>query len=78
MGCRHFVASLSGVEKHAACLPALARTGHRWKKPLKTDDEPGVFLKSSPEDRLQVWSVSPRVNKSGTGDGDQSLIAPMA
>lgn len=39
-----------------------------------TDDEPEQLLKPQPEDGLQEWSVSSRVNKSGVGDDDQSLI----
>ena len=30
--------------------------------------------KASPEDRLRMWPVSRRVNKTGTGDDDPTLI----
>ena len=31
-------------------------------------DDPGALLRAPPEDALQEWIVSPRVNRSGVGD----------
>lgn len=38
--------------------------------------DPGAWLRPPPEDALQEWIVSPRVNRSGEGDDDPALIAP--
>ncbi|MBG0791977.1 SOS response-associated peptidase family protein [Methylocystis sp. H62] len=40
-------------------------------------DDPGALLHSPPEDALQEWIVSPRVNRSGVGDADPALIAEI-
>ena len=34
------------------------------------------LLRAPPEDALQEWIVSSRVNRSGVGDDDQALIEP--
>ncbi|MGE4046487.1 MAG: SOS response-associated peptidase [Acetobacteraceae bacterium] len=35
-------------------------------------------LKSAPESALREWCVSPRVNRTGAGDDDPSLVEPLA
>jgi putative SOS response-associated peptidase YedK len=35
------------------------------------------FLRPAPNDLLRVWPVSKRVNVSGRGDDDPSLIEPV-
>lgn len=37
---------------------------------------PGELLQPPPEDALQEWIVSPRVNRSGVGNDDPALIEP--
>lgn len=37
-------------------------------------DNPASLLRPPPEDALQEWIVSPRVNRSGVGDDDPALI----
>ena len=37
-------------------------------------DDPASLLRSPPEDALREWVVSARVNRSGVGDDDPSLI----
>ena len=39
-------------------------------------DDPGALLRPPPEDALQEWIVSPRVNRSGVGDSDPTLVEP--
>ena len=39
-----------------------------------TGDDPGALLRPPPDDALQEWIVSPRVNRSGVGDDDPALI----
>jgi hypothetical protein len=34
------------------------------------------LLRPPPENALQEWIVSPRVNRSGVGDDDSTLIEP--
>jgi hypothetical protein len=34
-------------------------------------------LRSAPNDLLRMWPISPRVNKSGQGDDDPSLVEPI-
>ncbi|WP_442753848.1 SOS response-associated peptidase [Methylocystis sp. JAN1] len=41
-------------------------------------ERPGDLLCSPPEDALQEWIVSARVNRSGTGDDDPALIERTA
>jgi hypothetical protein len=36
------------------------------------------LLKPAVEDRLRMWPVSRRVNKTGTGDDDPTLIDEVA
>jgi putative SOS response-associated peptidase YedK len=36
------------------------------------------LLKPAAENRLRMWPVSRRVNKTGTGDDDPTLIAEVA
>jgi putative SOS response-associated peptidase YedK len=36
--------------------------------------QPGELLRPPPENALQEWIVSPRVNRSGVGDDDTALI----
>ena len=38
---------------------------------------PAALLRPAPENALQEWVVSTRVNKSGFGDEDQTLIDPV-
>lgn len=38
-------------------------------------DNPSALLRPPPDDALQEWIVSPRVNRSGVSDDDESLIA---
>ncbi|MGJ0452788.1 MAG: SOS response-associated peptidase [Methylocystis sp.] len=40
-------------------------------------DDPDSLLRPAAENRLQEWIVSPRVNRSGVGDADSSLIEPL-
>ena len=41
--------------------------------------EAGIeLLKPAAEDRLRVWPVSRRVNKTGTGDDDPTLLDEVA
>ncbi|ULO23776.1 SOS response-associated peptidase [Methylocystis sp. SB2] len=40
--------------------------------------DPGPLLRAPPEDALQEWIVSPRVNRSGVGDNDEALIEQIA
>jgi hypothetical protein len=37
-------------------------------------EQPAALLHAPPEDALQEWIVSPRVNRSGVGDDDPTLI----
>ena len=39
-------------------------------------DDPSALLHPPPEDALQEWTVSPRVNRSGVGDDDATLVEP--
>ncbi|MGE4172760.1 MAG: SOS response-associated peptidase [Methylocystis sp.] len=39
--------------------------------------DPGALLGAPPEDVLQEWTVSPRVNRSGVADADPTLIEPQ-
>ncbi len=39
-------------------------------------EDPGTLLRAPPEEALQEWIVSPRVNRSGEADDDPALIAP--
>ncbi|MGD9657782.1 MAG: SOS response-associated peptidase [Methylocystis sp.] len=41
-------------------------------------DSPAALLRSPPEDRLQEWIVSTRVNRAGVEDDDAALIEPAA
>ena len=41
-----------------------------------TGEDPGTLLRPPPEDALQEWIVSPRVNRSGVGDSDPALVEP--
>jgi hypothetical protein len=38
----------------------------------------GEILKSAAEDRVRMWPVSRRVNKTGIGDGDPTRSRPDA
>jgi putative SOS response-associated peptidase YedK len=41
--------------------------------------EPGIeLLGPGAEDRLRMWPVSRRVNKTGTGDDDPTLLDEVA
>jgi putative SOS response-associated peptidase YedK len=40
-------------------------------------DDRGSLLRPPPEDALQEWIVSPRVNRSGVGDADPAMIEPQ-
>ena len=49
------------------------RDANAWMR----DDDPGSLLRRAPpEDSLQEWTVSTRVNKAGAGDDDPALIDP--
>ncbi|MFO1126108.1 MAG: SOS response-associated peptidase [Methylocystis sp.] len=39
-------------------------------------DDPGAWLRAAPEDALQEWIVSRRVNRSSEADDDPTLIEP--
>lgn len=39
-------------------------------------DDPGAWLRPAPENALQEWIVSRRVNRSNEGDDDPTLIEP--
>jgi putative SOS response-associated peptidase YedK len=41
-------------------------------------DNPDALLRAPPEDALQESIVSPRVNRSGVGDDNASLIEAIA
>ncbi|WP_232366100.1 SOS response-associated peptidase [Methylocystis silviterrae] len=36
-----------------------------------------ALLRPPPEDALQEWIVSPRVNRSGVDDADPTLLEPV-
>ena len=40
-------------------------------------DDRGALLRAPPEDSLNEWIVSTRVNKAGAGDDDASLVDPV-
>jgi len=40
-------------------------------------DNPAELLSPPPENALREWTVSPRVNRSGVGDADPTLIEPV-
>jgi len=43
------------------------------------NDEAGTeLLRPAAEDRLRMWPVSRRVNKTGSGDDDPSLLDEVA
>jgi putative SOS response-associated peptidase YedK len=42
-----------------------------------TGESSGALLRSAPDDALQEWIVSTRVNKAGVGDDDPALIEPI-
>ena len=42
------------------------------------DSNPSSLLRLASEDALQEWIVSPRVNRSGVGDEDPTMIEPVA
>ena len=39
---------------------------------------PAALLHAVPDDALQEWVVSTRVNRTGFGDDDQTLIDPVS
>lgn len=39
--------------------------------------DPNPLLRPPPEDALQEWTVSPRVNRSCVGDDDATLVEPV-
>jgi putative SOS response-associated peptidase YedK len=42
-----------------------------------TGGSPGALLRPPPDDALQEWIVSTRVNRAGAGDDDPALIEPI-
>ena len=52
----------------------------RWRDAgaWMSGNDPGALLRAPAENALQEWAVSPRVNRSGTGDDDAALIEPVA
>ena len=48
----------------------------RQRRPAGGD--PGALLRPPSDDALQEWIVSPRVNRSGVGDDDATLIEPAS
>ena len=42
------------------------------------DSNPASLLRPAREDALQEWIVSSRVNRSGVGDDDSTMIEPLA
>jgi putative SOS response-associated peptidase YedK len=55
-------------------MPILLDRGHfnEWLSAR----EPDFLLRPPPEDALREWIVSPRVNRSGVGDDDPTMIEP--
>jgi putative SOS response-associated peptidase YedK len=47
-------------------------------KPWLDDSGGTELLRSAPNDKLRMWPVSRRVNKTGSGDDDPTLIDEMA
>ena len=43
-----------------------------------TGESPGALLRPAPDDALQEWIVSTRVNKAGAGDDDPALVEKVA
>lgn len=41
------------------------------------EDNPASLLRPARIDSLREWVVSPRVNRSGVGDDDPTLIEPV-
>ena len=61
---------------------ALASDGRSWHRRQDHDawltGKAGVeLLRPAPDDLLRMWPVSKRVNKTGVGDDDPSLIEPF-
>ncbi len=49
------------------------RDANAWMR----GDDRGALLRAPPEDSLNEWIVSTRVNKAGAGDDDASLVDPV-
>jgi putative SOS response-associated peptidase YedK len=52
--------------------------GWRGADTWMAGEQPGELLHPPAEDALQEWIVSRRVNRSGVGDDDPTLIEPLA
>jgi hypothetical protein len=53
--------------KRSRKLATIHRSSTQW----------GALLRPAPDDALQEWIVSTRVNKAGVGDDDPALIEPI-
>jgi hypothetical protein len=40
-------------------------------------NDPGELLHPADKDALQEWTAAPRVNRSGVGDDDPTMIEPV-
>ena len=49
-----------------------------WNIQSSANPASGGELSALPEDRLRMWPVSRRVNKTGTGDDDPTLVDEVA
>lgn len=45
----------------------------RGTRAWMTGEDRGALLRAPPDDALQEWIVSPRVNRSGVGDDDPTI-----
>jgi len=73
----HFVRALSVVNIHLMSWQPVFLAGDSFEAWL--DGSAGVeLLCSAPENLLHVWPVSKRVNRSGTGGDDPTLIDRIA
>jgi putative SOS response-associated peptidase YedK len=52
-----------------------SRLARRWR--VDDGGKPRRLLRPPPDDALQEWIVSRRVNKAGVGDDDSALIEPL-
>ena len=64
---------MDGAASMTACQSfSTGATSGAWM----AGDDPGALLHPPPEDALQEWIVSPRVNRSGVGNSDPALVEP--
>jgi hypothetical protein len=60
-------------------LSMIAIPGADDCEPLQLDGSLGPeVLKPAPEEALREWKVSPRLNRTGVGDDDPTIIEPLS